>query len=276
MLYSLLAPGKRIRPMLSLATSELFGFDFKTAFFPAASLELIHCFTLIHDDLPCLDNDDFRRGKPSNHKVHGEATALLAGDAISALAFETLYETPAPAAGILKAAKRLAQVSGPFGVVGGQILEMEILASKSAEFISRKTLEQMHAQKTGALFEAALLMPLDLASVSVPFSHLLPLPECYLLLEKLGKSIGLAFQTLDDIEDLDQDQQRASLIDSHSKTDAIPNNILNYTPKGEIAHQLLDDLQTQLDRLNVHFGNSAKLLNFLCETMLVSKLKLHL
>jgi geranylgeranyl diphosphate synthase type II len=194
--YSLLAPGKRIRPRLCLATAQLVGLS-KAAALPAAlALEMIHCFTLIHDDLPCMDDDDFRRGRPSNHKVHGEAVALLAGDALMMLALEVFMDSAphVPAPDFLRALRRLAWASGPRGVMGGQAAESLLNPQSKIE-----ELETMHAMKTGALFSASLLLPKDLAGIpdkSPPGTA--PRGET---LARFAAELGLAFQVADDLDD---------------------------------------------------------------------------
>ena len=197
--YSLLAPGKRIRPRLALATSALLQLPLGASLSVACAIEMVHCYTLIHDDLPCLDNDDFRRGQPSNHKKFGEATALLAGDALQAIAMETLLAAaswlPDPARVIL-AARRLCWAMGPRGVIAGQVAETE-LHEKS----TREELEQVHRGKTGALFMASILIPRDLCGAA-PSSALQ-------ILEPYAEAIGQAFQVVDDLEDAPQDQVRA-------------------------------------------------------------------
>jgi geranylgeranyl diphosphate synthase type II len=209
--YSLLAPGKRIRPRLALASAQMLDLNETAALAVAASIEMIHCFTLIHDDLPCLDNDDFRRGQPSNHKKFDEATALLAGDALMAMAFETLMEAQdhVDPRALLMGMKRLTQAVGPHGVIGGQAAE-SLLTPKS----TLEDLHFMHARKTGALFEAALLIPKDLAG---GFSDR-NLPD---ELDLFAKELGSAFQVADDVLDADQDSGRS------------PTSILSYVGEAE-------------------------------------------
>jgi geranylgeranyl diphosphate synthase type II len=199
--YSLLAPGKRIRPRLALACARLIGLDRETALPAALAIEMIHCFTLIHDDLPCMDDDDFRRGRPSNHKAHGEAIALLAGDALMMLALDTLSEaadTAKPQA-FGRALRRFSWASGPRGVIGGQAAEA-LLGPGSP--IS--DLERMHAMKTGALFSAALLLPMDLAGIleSEPRGKAIAL---------FASALGLAFQIADDLDDAEPSEATSIL-----------------------------------------------------------------
>ncbi len=189
--YSLLAPGKRIRPRLVLECAHMIGLPREAALAPAVAIEMIHCFTLIHDDLPCMDDDDFRRGRPSNHRQFDEATALLAGDGLMGLALDSLLDAQAlvPPAGLVQAFRRLAEAIGPRGVVGGQAAEPELGPGSS-----REALESMHARKTGALFDASLLMPADLAGIAASDSR-------FQALARFSAELGLAFQVADDIED---------------------------------------------------------------------------
>jgi len=123
--YSLLAPGKRVRPVLTLAFSELCGGDIMLTLPVAASCEMVHCYSLIHDDLPAMDNDDLRRGKPTNHKVFGDAMAILAGDGLLTAAFGTLLYAPLPAERLARAGALLAAGAGENGMIAGQVLDIE-------------------------------------------------------------------------------------------------------------------------------------------------------
>lgn len=187
--YSLLAPGKRIRPRLLLACSKMLGLAPEVSLPAAAALEMIHCFTLIHDDLPCMDNDDMRRGQPTNHRKFGEANALLAGDALMAMAFETLLRTPLPADRVLGGLRHLIQATGCVGVIGGQAAESLLTAQSDLS-----TLQRVHAQKTGALFLAAVLIPKHFAELSKDSL------EGQTLIE-FGQVLGEGFQVADDLED---------------------------------------------------------------------------
>lgn len=158
----------------------------------AAALEMVHCFSLIHDDLPCMDDDDMRRGRPSNHKKFGEATALLAGDALLGAAFAAVLDVcdqGVPAARAARAVQRLAHANGSRGMIGGQAAEMSLGSRPKL-----KAMRAMHAQKTGALFEAALLMAADLAGVREGSPR-------FRALEAFSRALGAAFQVVDDLED---------------------------------------------------------------------------
>ena len=154
MSYSLLAGGKRVRPTLVLAFCEALGGEVEAALPYACAIEMIHTYSLIHDDLPCMDNDDLRRGKPSNHKVFGEDIALLAGDALQSLAFDVMLRPESlEKAGMngASAAAVLAYACGPTGMVGGQVIDLET-EGKDPDL---DTIKEMYAKKTGALLSAA-------------------------------------------------------------------------------------------------------------------------
>lgn len=195
MRYSVLAPGKRLRPVLVLASTEAVGGDPELALDAACAVECIHAFSLIHDDLPCMDNDDTRRGRPTNHVVFGEAMALLAGDALLALAFELIARTPppVPAARVASAIRLLAEASGTRGMVGGQVADMEAEGRE----VDHPTLRAIHARKTGALLKASVLLGAILANADDP---------SIAALEAYGEHLGVAFQIADDILDVVGDE----------------------------------------------------------------------
>lgn len=198
--YSLLSGGKRFRPRLMEASAELLSIP-PTAFIPfAVALEMIHAFTLVHDDLPCMDDDDLRRGKPTNHKVYGEALALLAGDALVPMAYEACFEARAHVdqEAWVKALRRLLVLSGPRGVIGGQALEMLLEGNTS---LGR--LREMHSLKTGALFDASILVPADLSGLEESS----PRMNC---LARFSHAFGLGFQTADDLDDAGQERDPVS------------------------------------------------------------------
>ena len=195
--YSALAPGKRLRPTLTLAAAEALGVEGDAVMPTACALECIHVFSLIHDDLPCMDNDDYRRGRLTNHKVYGDAIALLAGDALLALAFQWIAENAetVPADRVLPTLKLVAEASGAGGMVGGQVADME---SQGKDF-SAETLRYIHANKTGALLTASVLAGAILAGGSA---------AQIAALRAYGEHIGLAFQIADDILDITGDQDK--------------------------------------------------------------------
>lgn len=188
--YSLLSGGKRLRPTLALATCELLGGDLETALTPVCALEMIHTYSMIHDDLPCMDNDDFRRGIPTLHKAFPEAHALLAGDYLLTRAFEVLAEAPGLSSDQkVQLISILARGSGGDGMIAGQVLDIE--AEKSPMELSLLTLT--HCCKTGALISAAVEFGAFLGhSTDEQMSHL----------RSFANEIGLAFQIVDDILDV--------------------------------------------------------------------------
>ena len=192
MRYSLFAGGKRIRPVLCLEAARTVAGNVEGAVTAACSLELIHTYSLIHDDLPALDNDDYRRGKLTNHKVFGDAMAILAGDALLTLAFQVLAELPAPADRKARLMAELATTSGTVGgMIGGQVADLE----GEGKPPDAALLESIHRAKTGALLRASLRMGAIYAGASGPEYAAL---SCY------GEHIGLAFQIVDDILDVEE------------------------------------------------------------------------
>ena len=190
MRYSVLAGGKRLRPILVIAAYEIAGGSQDAILVPACGLELIHTYSLIHDDLPCMDDDDYRRGRPTNHKVFGEAMAVLAGDAMTALAFECLLTDDRkdrfPAGAQLRAARAVARAIGTVGLVGGQVMDI----SNDARDGRKETLEETCGRKTGALIETSLECGGLLAGAD---SRVLG------ALRRYGKGLGLGFQIIDDV-----------------------------------------------------------------------------
>lgn len=198
MRYSLFAGGKRVRPILAIAAAEALGAKIAGLLPVAGALELIHTYSLIHDDLPAMDNDDLRRGLPTCHKVYGDAIAILAGDALLNLAFEVLSDPrrlrSVPAARMLTIMAEIARASGVFGMIGGQVVDMES-EGKDVDF---PTLEYIHTHKTGALLRA---------SVRVGAMYGKANEQRLRALTRYGEYIGLAFQITDDILDLTGTQE---------------------------------------------------------------------
>ena len=189
MSYSLNAGGKRLRPALVLEFCRLCGGDEERALPAALSVELLHTYSLIHDDLPCMDNDDLRRGKPTNHKVFGECTATLAGDALQALAFQMVLDAPLSDGRTLRCARLLARAAGPEGICGGQQMDLEW----EGRALSEEELLQIHLHKTAALIRAACLMGVAAAGGT---------PEQEEAAAAFADHLGLAFQIRDDILDV--------------------------------------------------------------------------
>lgn len=191
MRYSLMAGGKRLRPILCLAAGELAGGELPQLLPMACALEMIHTMSLIHDDLPAMDDDDFRRGKPTNHKVYGEDIAVLAGDALLAYAFEVVADRTRDVAPerVLQAIARLGRAVAATGLVGGQVVDL----ASEGEQVSVETLEYIHAHKTGALLEISVVSGAILAGADA---------EMVERLSAFSRDIGLAFQIIDDILDV--------------------------------------------------------------------------
>lgn len=200
--YSASAGGKRIRPVLTLAFAELFGADEATALPFACAVEMVHTYSLIHDDLPCMDNDDIRRGKPTNHKVYGEATALLAGDALLTAAFGVIASNSMVSSDIISdAVKLLSDSAGSRGMIGGQQLDL-ISENKKQDY---DTMIYMHSLKTGCLIRAACLLGCLAAGKTKG-------TEEYADAEKYASCIGLAFQITDDILDAGEEDNKTTFL----------------------------------------------------------------
>ena len=192
MRYSTLGGGKRIRPALVYATGELLGVpadDLDTA---AAAIEMIHVYSLVHDDLPAMDDDEYRRGRLTCHRQFDEATAILAGDSLQVLAFQTLASGPGTPAQRLAMIDLLARASGTAGMAGGQAVDL----AAAGRSLTIDELEDMHRRKTGALLKAAVLLPAARSEVSA---------AQYASLERFGAALGLAFQIVDDLLDVEGD-----------------------------------------------------------------------
>ena len=191
--YSLLAGGKRLRPIFALDFCRMAGGDWRDATPFAAAIEMIHTYSLIHDDLPCMDNDDYRRGRLTNHKVYGEAMAVLAGDALLNFAFETASKAfemcPEKSLLIGKAFGVLAKKAGIYGMIGGQVVDVNSEGQK----ISKEVLDFIYALKTSALIECSMMVGAILAGAS---------DEQIEAVEKIAKNVGIAFQIQDDILDV--------------------------------------------------------------------------
>jgi farnesyl diphosphate synthase len=190
MRYAALAPGKRLRPFFLIETARLLGVDGDSAVRASCALELVHAYSLVHDDLPCMDDDDLRRGRPTVHRAFDEATAVLAGDALQTLAFEILADPATHDDGGVRASLvlTLAKASGATGMAGGQMLDLA----------GDPNIERMQALKTGALILAAFEMPLILADAG---------PGEREALTAFGRDLGMAYQIADDLLDAEGDSQ---------------------------------------------------------------------
>lgn len=187
--YSVKAGGKRLRPILALAAYEACGGNNQIIYPAAVAVELVHTYSLIHDDLPCMDDDDLRRGQPTLHKKFNEAIALLAGDALHDLAFELMAQTGSPAA-----IRELAEAIGTGGMLGGQMADMEAEGRQ----ITLEEITFIHTRKTGKLIRGTVRIGAILAGAS---------PEYLEAITEYGEKIGLAFQIIDDILDIEGDQE---------------------------------------------------------------------
>ena len=184
MRYSMFAGGKRLRPGLAKAAFDMFGGKGDKIWLATSALEMLHTFSLIHDDLPCVDNDDFRRGKPTSHKKFGEATAVMAGDALCIQAFELMGR-----AGNAKAIEVLARLLGTYGMIGGEMTDIEC----EGKAVDLDVVDYIHYHKTAALIEASLQVGAMLAGAD---------EKSIAAIRSYGRSIGLAFQIVDDILDI--------------------------------------------------------------------------
>ncbi|MGA2258089.1 MAG: polyprenyl synthetase family protein [Thermoguttaceae bacterium] len=192
--YSLLAPGKRLRPMLVLMAAEACGGSLSVAMPAACAVEMIHTYSLIHDDLPAMDDDDLRRGRPTCHKVFGEAMAILAGDGLLSLAFQVLAEGIRPQTVAAASCAALAEASGPCQLVGGQADDVAADHGEPEHAIhDREHLEAIHVRKTGAMIRVSLRLG-GLAAGAAP--------EPLMALDDYGRRLGLAFQVTDDLLDV--------------------------------------------------------------------------
>ena len=192
--YSVFAGGKRLRPIMLLMTAEMLGRSPSAVMFAAAAIEMIHTYSLIHDDLPAMDNDDLRRGKPTNHKVYGEDVAILAGDALLTLAFQVFTDPKqtkdcSPLA-LLTAANELGKAAGSLGMVGGQVVDMQA----ERRSIESAELEYIHTHKTGKMITAAVRIGAILSNAGLQQLE---------AITSYGERVGLAFQIVDDILDIE-------------------------------------------------------------------------
>ncbi len=243
MRYAVLDGGKRIRPALVYAAGRAVEADLEALDAPACAVEIIHAYSLVHDDLPAMDNDDLRRGKPTCHKAFGEATAILAGDALIALAFQLLAHDAMPSVSDrmrVKMIETLAQASGSRGMAGGQAMDLAAVGKN----LSRAQLELMHVKKTGALIRAGVLLGAYCRS---------DVEEAVLTkLDRYAKRIGLAFQITDDILDETADTQTLGKTQGADRALNKPTYpaLLGINQARQIARDLRDEAQESLQGLN--------------------------
>ena len=256
MRYAVLGGGKRVRPLLAFAAGEVCGAGVERVQHAAAAVELIHAYSLVHDDMPAMDNDALRRGKPTVHVEFDEATALLAGDALQSLAFDILASTPLAddAATQLKMVQLLAQAAGSRGMAGGQAIDLASVGKP----LHLTELEFMHIHKTGALIRASVLLGAQCGSV----------PDATrTALDHYAKCIGLAFQVVDDV--LDAETTTATLGKTAGK-DAANNkptyvSLLGARRARELAQELRADAHTALADLGAPAARLRQLADFVVE-----------
>ena len=240
MRYSMFAGGKRLRPALVRAAFDMFGGKGESVDYAMSALEMLHTFSLIHDDLPCIDNDDFRRGKPTSHKQFGEATAVMAGDALCILAFELMGKT-----GNAKAIEVLAHLLGTYGMIGGEMIDIECEGKK----VDLEIVDYIHYHKTAALIEASLEVGARLANAS---------EDDIKIIRNYGRSIGLAFQIVDDI------------LDIVSTTEELGKDAGSDIEKGKATYPALVGLDKSRERAHELYQESLKALDGLkCDTKIL-------
>jgi len=243
MRYPVFAGGKRIRPILCLEAARIFKPDTAPALPPACAIEFIHTYSLIHDDLPALDNDDLRRGKPTCHKKFGEAIAILAGDALLTLAFETIAATPIAADLCVKILTEVATSAGTVaGMVGGQVADLEA----EGKGVGPETLEYIHRSKTAALIRASVTAGAICAGAS---------DSDVTRLRHFGETIGWAFQVTDDI--LDVEQSSAALGKTAGKDIAQQKATYPSVFGLEHSHEIANDLSAQAIAALEHYSERA-------------------
>jgi len=237
--YSIFAGGKRLRPILALAAAEAVRADPESVMPVACALEMIHTYSLIHDDLPAMDDDDLRRGRPTNHKVYGEAIAILAGDSLLAEAFHTIaaHCRNGRAEAGLQVLDRIAQAAGAQGMVGGQV--QDLLSEKKK--ISPEELEHLHRHKTGALIRVSVEAGALLAGAD---------ETQFQALSKYGECIGLSFQIADDVLDIEGGEEIGKDVGSDlEKEKATYPSILGLERSKALAHEITEEALNALKPL---------------------------
>jgi len=257
MRYSVFAGGKRIRPILCLETARIFTPDIAAALHPACAIEMIHTYSLIHDDLPALDNDDLRRGKPTCHKKLGEAAAILAGDALLTLAFETISATPVAAAQSVAIVKEVSSAAGTInGMVGGQVADIEAERQK----IEPEMLEYIHRSKTAALIRASVTSGALCAAAPA---------DDVARLRRFGETIGWAFQVTDDI--LDVEESSAALGKTAGKDIAQQKATYPAIHGLRRSHEIAHDLATEAIAELAPYGDAASRLRAIAEYLVLRR-----
>ncbi len=247
MRYSMFAGGKRLRPGLAKATFDMFGGKGDKIWLATSALEMLHTFSLIHDDLPCVDNDDYRRGKLTSHKKFGEATAVMAGDALCIHAFEMMGKT-----GNAKAIELLAHLLGTYGMIGGEMTDIEC----EGKTVDLEIVDYIHYHKTAALIEAALLVGAMLADASESDME---------IIRSYGRSIGLAFQIVDDI------------LDIVSTTEELGKDAGSDIEKGKATYPSIVGLEKSRERARELYEESIKALDGLtCDTSILRSIAAYI
>jgi farnesyl diphosphate synthase len=251
--YSVMAPGKRIRPLLVYAAGHALGTSVDDLDEQACSLEYIHAYSLIHDDLPAMDDDELRRGRPTCHVKFGEAMAILAGDALQSLAFETLGKCKASDSRKVRMISVLANASGSHGMAGGQAIDL----ASTGESLTIAELENLHILKTGALIRASVLLGAISASED---------EEKIALLDHYAKCMGLAFQIVDDILDVTSDTETLGKTQGKDAAQEKPTypSLLGLSESREKAQQLCKDALTSIEKM----GDAASPLRTIARTIL--------
>jgi geranylgeranyl diphosphate synthase, type II len=257
MRYSVFAGGKRVRPILCLESARIFMADVAPAIYPGCAIEFIHTYSLIHDDLPALDNDDLRRGKPTSHKKFGEATAILAGDALLTLAFETIAAAPVDAERRVAMVTEISTAAGTVkGMVGGQVADLEA----EGKPVRPEMLEYIHRSKTAALIRASITAGALCAGAPV---------EDVARLRRFGETIGWAFQVTDDI--LDVEESSAALGKTAGKDIAQQKatypSVYGLERSHQIAKELADKGIAELDA----YGERANRLRAIAEFLVLRR-----
>lgn len=256
MRYSVEAGGKRLRPVLAVSVSRLLEGKDEEILPYAVAIELIHTYSLIHDDLPCMDDDDLRRGKPTNHKVFGEAMAVLAGDGLLNKAFEVMVDASIKCSNqsnALKTIEYIARASSNYGMLGGQVIDMENENKK----VTVNELENMHNLKTGALISAAVMAPALFYNVDDAYR---------IALEKYAKNLGLAFQVKDDILDVEGNKE---ILGKNIGSDDINGKTTYISIYGlEKSKEILDKLTQEAINAIEIFGEKAYFLKELADYLL--------
>lgn len=257
MRYAVLNGGKRIRPLLVFATGMLFGAKPAVMARAASAVEMIHAYSLIHDDMPCMDNDVLRRGKPTVHVRFGEATALLAGDALQAQAFIVLSEMDDNAGLAIERLRILSDAAGSMGMCGGQAIDLDSVGKT----LSIKQLEQMHRLKTGAILKASVMLGAFCAGD--------PAEEEKQALKLYAEAIGLAFQVVDDILDV---TANSSVLGKTAGKDSADHKPTYVSLLGlESSENLAEQLRCQAHDALAHFGKEADYLRELADLIVKRK-----